>query len=495
MDDLKVKWNPEWDKTNDAFTEVAEFEGGKLSGTNSTQQRNGGKIMKRPLNFVTGMAMATALAGGGAAAQVAAPPEPQRTLITNTRIFDGTSPALSGPMSVLVEGNKIARIESSLAAPEGTRVLDAAGRTLMPGLTDCHWHTLQTNVTNAEALSSDLGYLSLAAAVGAERTLMRGFTTVRDVGGPIFSLKKMIDAGVYPGPRIYPSGAYITQTSGHADFRSPLEVPRPYARDLIPQEQMGIMVVADGKPQVIQRVRENLMKGASQIKVLAGGGVASPSDPLDVSQYTQDELKAAVEVAESWNTYVAVHAYTAKAVQNALRAGVKSIEHGQLMDDETAQLIQESDAWVCMQPFLDDEDAIPFPPGSFSAIKYQQLVSGTDTAYRLVKKHDLNMGFGTDTQNDPALAERQGAQLAKLARWFEPWEVLRFATSANYELFKLSGPRDPYPGKNGVIEEGALADMILVDGNPLENIDLISDPDRNFLVIMKDGKIYKNIIE
>lgn len=232
--------------------------------------------MKSLLYITTGMILATAVFGGSVVAQVAAPPEPQRTLITNTRIFDGTSPALSGPMSVLVEGNTIARIGASVAAPPGTTVIDAAGRTLMPGLTDCHWHTLQTNVTNAEALSSDLGYLSLAAAVGAESTLMRGFTTVRDVGGPVFSLKKMIDAGVYPGPRIYPSGAYITQTSGHADFRSPLEVPRSYARDLIPQEQMGIMIVADGKPAVIQRVRENLMKGASQIKVLAGGRRSPP---------------------------------------------------------------------------------------------------------------------------------------------------------------------------------------------------------------------------
>jgi len=451
--------------------------------------------MKRLLNIATRMAMATALVGGSVAAQVAAPPESQRTLITNTRIFDGTSPTLSGPMSVLVEGNTIARIAASIPAPAGATVIDAAGRTLMPGLTDCHWHTIQANLSNAEALSSDLDYITLAAAVGAEKTLMRGFTTIRDVGGPVFGLKKMIDAGVYKGPRIYPSGAYITQTSGHADFRSPLEVPRPYVRDLTPQEQMGIMVVADGVPQVTQRVRENLMKGASQIKVLAGGGVASPSDPLDVAQYTQEELKAAVEVADTWNTYVMVHAYTAKAVQNALRAGVRSIEHGQLIDEDTAKMIKRADAWVCMQPFLDDEDAIPFPPGSFSAMKYQQLLSGTDNAYNLAKEYDLNLAFGTDTQNDPQLADRQGAQLAKLIRWYEPWEVLRMATSVNHQLFKLSGPRDPYPGKNGVVEEGALADLLLVDGNPLENINLIADPEKNFVVIMKDGKIYKNTVQ
>jgi len=423
-----------------------------------------------------------------------AAPKPS-VLITNANIFDGTSEKLANGMSVLIEGNKITKIAKSITAPDGAMVIDAKGATLMPGLTDAHWHTIQANLSNAEALSSDLDYITLAAAVGAEQTLMRGFTTIRDVGGPVFGLKKMIDAGVYKGPRIYPSGAYITQTSGHADFRSHLEVPRSYSRDLIPQERMGIMVVADGVPQVTQRVRENLMKGASQIKVLAGGGVASPSDPLDVAQYTQAELKAAVDVAETWNTYVMVHSYTAKAVQNALRAGVKCIEHGQMIDEETAKMIKEADAWVSMQPFLNDEDAIPFPAGSFSEMKYQQLVSGTDNAYKLAKKYKLKVAFGTDTQNDAKLAARQGAQLAKLTRWYTPWEVLRMATSVNQQLFKLSGPRDPYPGKNGVVEEGALADLLLVDGNPLENINLIADPDKNFVVIMKDGKIYKNTVK
>ncbi len=181
-------------------------------------------------------------------------------------------------------------------------------------------------------------------------------------------------------------------------------------------------------------------------------------------------------------------------MQHALRAGVKSIEHGLMIDEETAQMIKEADAWVCMQPILDDEDAIPFPDGSFESIKYHQLVSGTPVAYELAKQYGLKMGFGTDTQNDPPLADRQGAQLAKLTQWFEPWEVLRIATSRNYELFKMVGPRDPYPGKNGVIEEDALADLILVDGNPLEDINLIADPENNFVLIMKDGKIYKNTV-
>jgi imidazolonepropionase-like amidohydrolase len=258
---------------------------------------------------------------------------------------------------------------------------------------------------------------------------------------------------------------------------------------------MGTVAIADGRAQVMQRVRENLMHGAAFIKLMGGGGVASPSDPLDVSQYTIDEITAAVEVAKNWGTYVTVHSYTAKAIQNAIRGGVRNVEHGQMIDEETAKLMQDTNTSVCMQPFYDGEDAIPMPPGSFAEQKYQQLMSGTDTAYALAQKYNLLLGFGTDSQGMPALAERQGAQLAKLTRYYEPWEVLKIAGRQNYEIFKRSGPRDPYPGDNGVVREGAYADLLLVDGNPLENINLISDPHTNFVITMKDGDIYKNTLE
>ena len=228
---------------------------------------------------------------------------------------------------------------------------------------------------------------------------------------------------------------------------------------------------------------------------MGGGGVASPSDPLDVSQYTVEEIAAAVEVAQNWGTYVTVHSYTAKAIQNAIRGGVRNVEHGQMIDEETAQLMKKTNTSICLQPFYDDKDAIPLPAGSFQAEKYHAMISGTDTAFALAQKYDLLFGFGTDSQGMPALAERQGAQLAKLARYYKPWEVLKVATSQNYEIFKRSGPRDPYPGDNGVVREGAYADLLLVDGNPLENIDLIADPEKNFVIIMKDGKIYKNAIQ
>ena len=236
------------------------------------------------------------------------------------------------------------------------------------------------------------------------------------------------------------------------------------------------------------------MQGASHIKIMAGGGVASNYDPLDVTQYTEAEIRAAVEAAEDWGTYVTVHAYTPAAIQKAIRAGVKCIDHGQLADEESAKLMAEKGIWWSMQPFLDDEDAIPFPEGSANRKKQVQMSSGTDTAYKLAKQYKVKLAWGTDTLFDAKLASRQGAQLAKMVRWFPPAEILTMATSSNAELLALSGPRNPYPGKLGVVSEGALADLLLVDGDPIANIKLIEDPAKNFLVIMKDGKIYKNTV-
>lgn len=417
-------------------------------------------------------------------------------LLTNAKIFDGTNKLVEGK-DVLIQGNKIMQIAEGImiTQDENSKIIDAAGKTLIPGLTDAHWHTMHAHIASMQIFVNDIGYLTLVGAEAAEAALMRGFTSVRDVGGPVFGIKKMIDEGRIVGPRIYPSGAYITQTSGHGDFRFPTAMTRKDGRELLDGELMGWTKIADGVPQVIRRVRENLMSGATQIKVMAGGGVASLSDPLDVRQYTLEEMKAAVEVAATWNTYVAVHAYSDIAVRGALEAGVQSIEHGQMITEETAKLIKEHDAWLCLQPLLNDEDAIPFPDGSFEQQKFLAMTAGTEKAYELAAKYDLKVAFGSDLQNGAAIAATQGKALAKLKRWYEPWEVLKMATSTNYELFKMCGPRDPYPGKNGVIEEGALADLLLVDGNPLEDINLIADPEKNFVMIMKDGTIYKNTLD
>ncbi|MCF1713254.1 amidohydrolase family protein [Flavihumibacter sp. RY-1] len=417
-------------------------------------------------------------------------------LITNVQIFNGRDNKISQG-NVLITGNQITRISDKpipVNKSANTTIIDGKGKFLMPGLIDAHAHTLMDAIPLQVGLTSDIGYLNLFAAASAEKQLMRGFTSVRDVGGPSFSLKRAIDEGLVKGPRIYPSGATVSQTGGHGDFGGYTDVPR-VSGQLSYLERSGLTIIADGADQVLMRTRELLRQGATQIKVMAGGGVASNYDPLDVNQYTEAEIKAAVSAATAWNTYVTVHAYTPTAMQAAIQAGVKCIEHGQLADEATAKLMAEKGIWWSLQPFLDDEDAIPFPEESDARKKQLTMVQGTDNAYALAKKYKIKTAFGTDCLFDPKLAARQGAQLAKMVRWYTPFEVLRMATSNNAELLALSGPRNPYPLKLGVIEEGAYADLILVDGNPLENIQLIADPDKKFLLIMKDGIIYKNTLK
>ncbi len=419
-------------------------------------------------------------------------------LFQNVRILDVKGGTLSAPSNVLVKGNKIEKIATAPIPPESgahVTVIEGHGRVLMPGLIDAHVHLMFAGIAQATALMADIGYIQLVAGTQAERTLMRGFTTVRDAGGPSFGLKRAIDEGIIPGPRIYPSGAFISQTSGHGDFRMPYEIPREPCAFLSHAESIGASAIADGVDQVLLRTREQLMRGASQIKVMAGGGVASDHDPLDVTQYSEAELRAAVGAAEDWGTYVLVHAYTPRAIQRAITAGVKCIDHGQLADETTAKLMAEKGVWWSLQPFLDDEDASPLPEGSPNRKKQLQMTAGTDTAYKLAIKHKIKTAWGTDTLFDVKKAESEGRQLAKMTRWYTPAQALKMATADNAELLAMSGPRNPYPGTLGIIEEGALADILLVDGDPLANIKLIEEPDKNLFVIMKDGKIFKNVSE
>jgi imidazolonepropionase-like amidohydrolase len=415
-------------------------------------------------------------------------------LFENVRIFDGKSDTLSANVNVLVRGNTIDRISKDPIPTDrsaNTRIIAGGGRTLMPGLIDMHWHTMLVRPTPAALLVGDIGHLNLVAGAEATDTLMRGFTTVRDLGGPAFGLKRAIDEGILPGPRIYPSGAIITVTSGHGDFRQPFEVPRALGGARSRGEQTGAAMIADSPDEVRVRVREQLLLGASQIKLTAGGGVASPHSPLDASTFTEAELRAAVEAAENWGTYVTVHAYTPISIQRAITAGVKCIEHGHLMDEQTAKLIAEKDIWLSTQAFP-DEMADAFPPGSLERAKAVEVFAGTDRTFTLAKKYRIKTAFGTDILFSPRLAQRQGELLAKLARWYTPAETLVMATGTNAQLLALSGQRNPYPGKLGVVEQGALADLLLVDGDPIANIKLIEDPAKNFVVIMKDGKIFKN---
>jgi imidazolonepropionase-like amidohydrolase len=411
-------------------------------------------------------------------------------VFSNVRVLDVRKGALTSPTTVLVRGGLIERIGDTAVPGDATRI-DGTNRVLMPGLIDAHWHAAFAAIPQVTALTADSAYIHLVAGEQAKATLLRGFTTVRDCGGPTFGLKRAIDEGILNGPRIFPSGAFISQTSGHGDFRTRHEVPAPCCAPLSYAESMGAAMIADGPDAVMRRVREQLMLGASQIKLTGGGGVASPHDPIDVAQYTEAEFRAAVDAAENWGTYVTVHAYTPRAIRTAVAGGVRCIEHGHLADEATADLMAEKGIWWSLQPFLDDEDAIPMPAGTPLRKKQLQVIEGTDTAYALAKKYKVRTAWGTDTLFDAKLATRQGAQLAKMTRWYTPAEVLRMATLENAELLSLAGERNSYPGKLGEVSEGALADLLLVEGDPLANISLLADPQRNIPVIMKGGRLYK----
>src|SRR5262245_12872391 len=365
-----------------------------------------GVCMQALRRILISVVMVTAVA---LAAVAQAPPSPA-VVFENVRIFDGKSDRLSGASNVLVIGNVIKTISSApIADPPGTTVqrIQGNGRTLMPGLIDNHWHTMMVRPTPDELFSGDVGHLNLVAGAEATATLLRGFTTVRDLGGPSFGLKQAIDEGTVTGPRIFPSGAVISVTSGHGDFRMPFELPRTVGTPQSRGELLGAAAIADSPDEVRVRVREQLFQGASQIKLTAGGGVASPRSPLDASTFTETELRAAVEAAQNWGTYVTAHAYIPESIQRAIAAGVKCIDHGHLMDEASAKLMAERGIWLSMQLFPEDL-ANAFPPGSFEREKFSEVFAGTDETYTLAKKYKIKTAFGTDILFSAQLARRHG---------------------------------------------------------------------------------------
>ena len=430
--------------------------------------------------------------------------------INNVRIFDGKSEQLAEGKSVLVVGNKIQTISSSrILADKGATVIDGRGRVLMPGLIDGHSHL---NISaDLGTLESGMTWDEIAArsVYMAKAWLMDGFTTVRDLGGMGSGLKKTVDAGLVEGPRIYPSGAFLTQTSGHGDFRSLADRnPILTGHHDAQLDRLGIFVIADGKEKVLAAARQNLMRGASQIKIMAGGGVASQHDPVHVFQFTPQEIKVAVDAAADWDTYVAAHVFTAEGIRRCLEAGVMSIDHGYFIDEPTARLLKEKGAFlVTNMTALSPESANnPFLANEASLRKLAIARELMKDYVEVVKKVRPKMVFQTDAVGFPQDIEKHRAyEKWYHAELFGNLEMLKAATSVAGELLALTGRNNPYPGKLGVIEEGALADLLIVDGNPLEDITVVGanpkwydakprDGVETILLIMKGGKIYKNTL-
>ena len=418
---------------------------------------------------------------------------PTLVLISNVNIFDG-SDKLVADMSVLVEGNKIAKIAKSIEAPAGATVIDAKGRTMTPGLIDCHVHLAWVISSPYAMFDTPADYQAALALVEAKAMLMRGYTSIRDTAGQVFGTKRAIDEGLFPGPRIWGCGAAISMTSGHGDFRTlNTESRQMGGSNFTEVERIQLVIFADGVPEVLTAARMQMRKGAHFVKMFTGGAVSGLRDPLDITEYSFDEIKAAADEAKRWNTYLSVHSYTDASVKLALEAGAMSIEHGNLLTDSTMKLLAEKGAFLSTQTglFLGEAPADWNPE---QKAKQKATKDGLDTMFAAAKKYKVKIALGSDLVGPPAAKAEQAKELSFRLPWFTPVEILNQATTNNAELLAMSGPRNPYPGKLGAIEEGAYADLLLVDGNPLENLHLFDEPEKNLALIMKDGKIYKNTV-
>ena len=444
--------------------------------------------------FCTLAICALAFVGLPAIAQDAKPAD--QILIQNVHVFDGVSDKLSEKTNVLVEGNLIKKIGKGIEATStDATMINGGGRTLMPGLIDSHVHLTFSGVTFPEVLFQRPSYATIQSVVIARDTLMNGVTTVRDMAGDTFGLKRAIDEGLIPGPRIYPSGAMISQTSGHADFRLPVQDNPMFGGPKPVTDQKGAGAQVDGVPRVLAATREQLRLGASQVKLAISGSVSGINDPLDTTQFTLEEIKAAVAAAENWGTYVTVHGYSTRAVNQAIDAGIKSVEHGQLLDKKTLKRMAREGVWLSIQPFTEcHEDGLTAAQNTKQAIVCQ----GTGKVYGWIKElPSLKVVHGTDIFISPGPGigvSEQVEQMERLLDWFTPYEILKMSTGNATELLQLSGPRNPYPGDIGVVREGALADLLLVEGNPLNDLSTVTNRDK-LKIIMKDGKIYKNTLQ
>ena len=434
--------------------------------------------------------------------------------IQNVRVWDGVSESLTPLTSVLVRDNKIAVI-GSVNTEVAVDIIDGGGRTLMPGLIDSHVHMTHTFIRGGVQVLEAMTWEEIGggAVAAAREMLMNGFTTVRDMGGMGTGIKRRIDEGLLVGPRIYAAGAYISQTSGHGDLRLRSQAHRRFSGSEVSNlERLNIARIADGVPDMLAAVRENFAEGAAYIKIHAGGGVSSEKDPLHTLQYTPEELRAANQAVRNWGTYWTVHAYDSKSVNQALDAGALCIDHGQLIDERTMRRIVRDEIFLSANLIGMSENLFKHPVYGNTAspvyIKAKQFQEGAANFVSLVNKYRPKLVFGSDVVFSTRSYYRQHIDHEKYSAgaWFGNLYALQGLTSRAGRLASLTGPHNPYPGKIGVIEVDALADLLIVDGNPLKNMSAIGASEKwfdapkrgedvaNIRLIMKDGEIFKNTL-
>ncbi len=406
-------------------------------------------------------------------------------LIENVRIFNGVDPTLAAG-HVLVRDGLIETVSSQpIDAPEGATVIDGANRILTPGFIDLHVHlTMHSPATQPREHATAVGARSVAAA---KFFLDHGFTTIRDAGGTHPDLARAFNSGQLYGPRVFPSGAVISQTAGHGDWRMPHE-SNPAHTGGNPYLAADSAVLADGVDATLTAVRENLKNGATQIKIMGGGGVMSDYDPIHSLQPSPAEIRAAVQAAGDWGTYVLAHAYTAEAITRLVENGVKCIEHGLLIDEDAAKLVKKNGAVISTQLVIfrsllgmDDMTA-------FQKEKAYQVRAGQENLIRLIRKYDITTGFSTDFIFGQY--QQLPEEFTERAEFWSNAEVLRQATSEGGEIIRMAGKLNRY-GNFGEIREGWVADLLLHNGELLEDLSVLADPDANLALIMRGGEIIK----
>lgn len=402
------------------------------------------------------------------------------TLFANADLFDGEADELRQGCHVLVEGAVIREVSDRPLRCTAAETIDVTGRTLMPGLIDAHVHVTDHDVSPARLQELPPSWVALKAAKLMREMLFRGFTSIRDAAGADSGLARAVEEELIPGPRLFHCGRGLSQTGGHGDFREP-------GSDIDPCcfGRSGMTIIADGVSEVRKAAREELRKGAHAIKIMASGGVTSPTDPLLGLQYSESEIRAAVEEAEHRGTYVLAHTYSDEAISRALKCGVRSIEHANFIELDTAELAERSGAFVIptlvtYQAMIDRGEEIGLP--DYSTKKVSEVHQAGLKSLEYLREAGTNTGFGTDLFGP--LHDMQSDEFQIRSEVLTPFEILVSATKTNAQLLNM------YP-KLGCIRPGALADLLIIDGNPLRDISLLQRPDRTITHIMKSGRFYK----
>ncbi len=406
------------------------------------------------------------------------------TVLANAAILDGTENERREDRHVLIEDGRIREVSDRPIRLAGAETIDLKGRTLMPGLIDAHVHVVAVDQVLARLAERPLSLVTLQAAKVLESMLQRGFTTVRDAGGADGGLAEAVEEGLVKGPRIFPSGQALSQTGGHGDLR-------PRTRSIVTcaccEGGAGIARIADGVAECRRAARDELRKGATQIKIMASGGVASPWDPVWNLQYSEEEVRAIVEEAHAWRTYVMAHAYSPEAIRRSVDFGVRSIEHANLIDAATAEHVAAAHAFVV--PTLVTYDAmhrygreLGFPEVSLS--KLGDVREAGLRSLETLQAANVRIGFGTDLLGP--MHRHQSQEFVIRAEAMAPFDIIRSATAVNAEILNRAG-------ELGVVAPGGRADLIVIDGNPLADISLLDGQGEHLTHIVKDGVFYKRM--